>query len=182
MRDAGKLGAVHMQFAPWVAFHRKNFAHLEHCRAMLAGFNVAVEFRNKTWFDTDKHTGTTLKFEWENELINVVVDEPQGIPNTIPAVWEVPNPALAFVRLHGRNHATWNKKGLKESSSRFDYDYKKGELKEIAKDVKEIAPKVKQTHVLFNNNYQDQGQRGAAELMKLLTPQNVLPLAKPSVK
>jgi uncharacterized protein YecE (DUF72 family) len=168
MRNAGKLGAVHMQFAPWVAFHRENFAHLEHCRAMLAGFNVAVEFRNRTWFASDKHSKTTLKFERENGLVHVVVDEPQGIPNTIPSVWEVTNPDLAVVRLHGRNHATWNRKGLKASSSRFDYDYRKDELEEIAKDVKALAPKARRVHVLFNNNYQDQGQRGARELAPLL--------------
>jgi uncharacterized protein YecE (DUF72 family) len=169
LRDAGKLGAVHMQFAPWVAFHRDNFAHLEHCRAMLAGFNVAVEFRNKSWFDTAKHRNTTLKFERENGLVNVVVDEPQGIPSTIPSIWEVTNPALAVVRLHGRNHATWNKKGLKALSSRFDYNYDEKELKEIAGQVKVLAPNVERVHVLFNNNYQDQGQRGATTLTKLLS-------------
>jgi uncharacterized protein YecE (DUF72 family) len=63
LRDAGKLGAVHMQFAPWVAFHPETFDYLEHCRGMLAGFTVPVEFRNKTWFDTDKHTARTLPFE-----------------------------------------------------------------------------------------------------------------------
>jgi hypothetical protein len=31
--------------------------------AMLAGFTVAVEFRNKTWFDTERHTARTLEFE-----------------------------------------------------------------------------------------------------------------------
>ena len=168
LRDGGKLGAVHMQFAPWVAFHRENFEHLEHCRAMLAGFDVAVEFRNKTWFDTEKHAATTLEFERENGFVNVIVDAPQGIPNTIPSVWEVTNPALSIVRLHGRNHATWNKKGLKASSSRFDYDYDEFELKEIAEQVKMLASRARQTHVLFNNNYQDQGQRGAAALNALL--------------
>src|SRR5690242_14043674 len=122
LREAGKLGAVHMQFAPWVAFHPENFDHLEHCRAMLAGFNLAVEFRNNTWFDTDRHADRTLQFERDNGLVNVIVDEPQGIANTIPAVWEVTNSQLAIVRLHGRNHATWNRKGLKTSSQRFDYD------------------------------------------------------------
>ena len=168
LREGRKLGAVHMQFAPWVAFHRENFEHLEHCRAMLAGFDVAVELRNKTWFDTEKHRATTLKFERENGFVNVIVDAPQGIPNTIPSVWEVTNPALSIVRLHGRNHATWNKKGLKASSSRFDYDYKEAELKELAGHFKTLAPKAKQVHVLFNNNYQDQGQRGAAALGGLL--------------
>jgi uncharacterized protein YecE (DUF72 family) len=168
LRDEGKLGAVHMQFAPWVAFHPESFAYIEHCRAMLAGFTVAVEFRNKTWFDTDKHTHRTLQFERENDLVNVVVDAPTGIANTIPSVWEITNPALSIVRLHGRNHATWNRKGLKASSQRFDYDYNDAELKEIGAHVNALADKAQTTHVLFNNNYQDQGQRGAAALREIL--------------
>jgi uncharacterized protein YecE (DUF72 family) len=164
LRNAGKLGAVHMQFAPWVAFHPESFDYIEYCRAMLAGVDVAVEFRNKTWFDGEKHTYRTLAFERANGLVNVIVDEPQGIPNTIPAVWEVTNPALAVVRLHGRNHGTWNRKGLKASSSRFDYDYREDEIEEIAGNVKQLAPKAERVHVLFNNNYQDQGQRGAAAM------------------
>jgi uncharacterized protein YecE (DUF72 family) len=169
LRDAGKLGAVHMQFAPWVAFHPDTFAYIEHCRAMLAGFTVAVEFRNRTWFETDRRRARTLAFERENGLVNVVVDAPQGIANTIPSVWEVTNPALAVVRLHGRNHAMWNRKGLKASSQRFDYDYDESELREIGAQVKAVAREAGLTHVLFNNNYQDQGQRGAAALTTLLT-------------
>jgi len=168
LREAGKLGAVHMQFAPWVAFHPETFDYIEHCRAMLAGFTIAVEFRNATWFNGDKHTARTLQFERDNGLVNVIVDEPQGIANTIPAVWEVTNPALTLVRLHGRNHGTWNTKGLKASSQRFDYDYREDELKQIAGQVKALAPRAKATHVLFNNNYQDQGQRGAATLTSML--------------
>jgi uncharacterized protein YecE (DUF72 family) len=170
LRDGGKLGAVHMQFAPWVAFHPETFAYLEHCRAMLAGFTIAVEFRNATWFTSAKHVARTLSFERENGLVNVVVDEPQGIANTIPAVWEVTNPALAVVRLHGRNHGTWNRKGLKSSSQRFDYDYTEDELRGLADDIDALAPKAEAVHVLFNNNYQDQGQRGAASLSTMLAP------------
>src|SRR5436305_12076714 len=89
LRAGGKLGAVHMQFAPWVAFHPDSFDYIEHCRAMLAGFSVAVEFRIGTWFNTEKHKARTLAFERDNALVNVIVDEPQDIPNTIPSVWEV---------------------------------------------------------------------------------------------
>jgi uncharacterized protein YecE (DUF72 family) len=168
LRAGGKLGAVHMQFAPWVAFHPETFDYLEHCRGMLAGFTVAVEFRNPTWFDSQRHTERTLDFERQNGFVNVVVDAPQDIANTIPSLWEVTNPELALVRLHGRNHATWNRKGLNASSQRFDYDYGDDELKEIAGEVLNLAPKARITHVLFNNNYQDQGQRGAAALARLL--------------
>ena len=168
LRQGGKLGAVHMQFAPWVAFHPETFEYLEHCRAMLAGFDVAVEFRNKTWFNSEKHTKRTLEFERANGFVNVVVDAPQGVSNTIPSIWEVTSPALAVVRLHGRNHGMWNRKDLKASSQRFDYDYDEKELAEIAGQVKSLACKADRTHVLFNVNYRDQGQRGAKALTTLL--------------
>ena len=127
------------------------------------GFTVAVEFRNATWFNSDKHTACTLQIERDNGLVNVVVDEPEGIANR-----EVTNSALALVRLHGRNYGTWNRKGLKASSQRFDYDYSDDELQETAGEVKQLAPQAKTTHVLFNNNYEDQGHRGAAALSTLL--------------
>jgi uncharacterized protein YecE (DUF72 family) len=168
LRAGGKLGAVHMQFAPWVAFHPDTFGYLEYCRAMLAGFTVAVEFRNATWFNSEKHASRTLAFERENGFVNVVVDEPQGIANTIPAVWEITNGKLAVVRLHGRNHGTWNRKGLKSSSQRFDYDYTEDELRGLAGNISGLAPKAESVHVLFNNNYQDQGQRGARALSAMV--------------
>ncbi len=100
--------------------------------------------------------------------MNVFVDEPQEVPNSIPQVWEVTNPALSIVRLHGHNRGTWNKKGLTTSSQRFDYDYNDEELVKLAGQVEELAPKAKRVHVLFNVNYQDQGQRAAAALTSLL--------------
>ena len=151
----------------WRSIPRR-FDYLIHCRAMLAGFTVAVEFRNPTWFNTERHIARTLAFERENGLVNVVVDEPRDIANTIPSVWEVTNPELAVVRLHGRNHGAWNRKGLKASSQRFDYDYANDELGGLAEDITALAPKAKTVHVLFNNNYQDQGQRGARTLASML--------------
>ena len=168
LRDGGKLGAVHFQFPPWVAFHPENFEHIEHCRAMLAGFTMAVEFRNRTWFDDPRRAARTLAFERDNGLVNVVVDEPQGIPNTIPTVWEVTNADLAIVRLHGRNHMMWNRKGLAASSDRFDYEYGTDELEEVAQGVRNLATQTRQVHVLFNVNHQDQGQRGARALQGIV--------------
>ena len=100
--------------------------------------------------------------------MNVVVDEPQGIANTIPTVWEVTDPALSIVHLHGRNHGTWNKKGLVPSAQRFNYDYDEGELTEVAQNVTTLSRKADIVHVLFNTNYQDQGQRAARMLDGIL--------------
>ena len=61
---------------------------------------------------------------------------------------------------------------MSASSQRFDYDYNEDELKEIGSHVKSIAHKVETTHVLFNNNYQDQGQRGARALTAIVKHTN----------
>src|SRR5258705_10404848 len=99
---------------------------------MLAGFRLAIEFRNKSWFDGEKHTARTLAFERDNGLVNVIVDEPQGIANTIPAVWEGTDPALAVRRLHVRNYGTWDKKGLRSSAQRLNYDASDSQLTHVA--------------------------------------------------
>jgi uncharacterized protein YecE (DUF72 family) len=128
---------------------------------------MATEFRNQTWFD-DRRRESTLALERERGLVNVVVDEPQGSRNSIPAVWEVTQPRLAVIRLHGRNHETWNIKGAVASSSRFNYDYNDDELDSLATQIVEISKAVNITHVVFNNNYEDQGQRNARTLMGAL--------------
>ena len=167
LRAAGKLTALHFQFAPWVAFHRENFEHIDTCIDELVGCRLAIEFRNKSWFE-GKHAETTLRFERERGLTNVIVDEPQGFANCIPSIWEVTTPDLALLRLHGRNHHTWNKKGLSSSAERFNYDYTDQELGEMAKKVVETAGAVKEMQVILNNNYEDQGQRNAKTLMRLV--------------
>jgi uncharacterized protein YecE (DUF72 family) len=72
------------------------------------------------------------------------------------------------VRLHGRNAETWNIKGASDSSERFNYDYGEAELSEVAREVERLAREAAAIHVVFNNNMEDQGQRNAATLMRLL--------------
>ena len=167
LRAAGKLEAVHFQFPPWTAFRPESLAHLEECQAQMSGFRLAVEFRNRSWF-TEQNTPYVLDFERERGMVNVIVDEPQGFSNSIPAVWEVTCPELAIVRLHGRNAETWNKKGLSASSQRFDFDYSDTELGEMAHLIEKLEGVVHQVDVIFNNNYQDQGQRNACTMAAML--------------
>ena len=177
LKQSGKLAAVHFQFAPWVAFHSQNFEHIEHCQQQLAGYQLSVEFRNRSWFE-GRHRAATLGFERARELVNVVVDEPQGSANSIPAVWEVTNPKLSSLRLHGRNHETWNKKGLTSSADRFNYDYSDAELGAFAEQIGAIS--ASSVHVVFNNNYEDQGQRNARSLMAIMADDARLPRTIPA--
>jgi uncharacterized protein YecE (DUF72 family) len=167
LRKAGKLGAVHFQFAPWVVNNEDGRAHVEHCADVMDGFTLAVEFRHKSWFSDNART-MTLSMERNRGLVNVIVDEPNTSANSIPAVWEITNSQLALIRLHGRNHETWNIKDAPASSSRFNYDYSDEELTELARQIQEVARQVARTHVVFNNNFEDQGQRNAKTLQSIL--------------
>ena len=134
----------------------------------MEGTTMAVEFRNASWWN-ERNRDSTLAFEREHGLVNVVVDGPQ-VGNSVPAVWEVTSPTLAVVRMHGRNHETWSKKGLKAASDRFNYDYSEEELAAIAPKVAELSKAVPVVHAVMNNNYEDQGQHNAKKVSKLLRP------------
>ena len=164
LKKAGKLGVVLFQFPPWFLPHKESWVHIEDCVERMKGFQLAVEFRHAKWFD--ERAARTVASLRKRGLVNVIVDEPQGLKTSVPAVWEVTNPELAMVRLHGRNHGTWEKKGLGAASERFDYWYDKKELQELAPNIE--ALEAKNVHVLFNNNNQDQGQKGAAMLKGML--------------
>ncbi len=162
-----KLGAVIFQLPPWLGPSEQTRRHLQYCADRLDPSPIAVEFRNRYWLD-EKHRRETLAFLRENGLAYVVVDEPQGFPSSVPQAWEVTNPELAVLRLHGRNASTWEAKGLASSSERFNYLYSDAELEEFVDPLRKLAAEARSIHVAFNNNYQDYSQLNARRLMEML--------------
>jgi len=167
LRHSGKLKAAHFQFAPWVANSPQWRAHVEHCVEQMAGHLLAVEFRNSSWLADDR-VEDTLAWERELGVAHVIVDEPQGVGNYAQGVWEVTNPALAVVRLHGRNAQTWNAKGLAASSERFNYQYSDEEIADLAARTHELVGRAFQVHALVNVNFEDQGVVAARRLEREL--------------
>ena len=167
LQRSGKLRAVLFQFPPWYVCRRSNFEHIKRCREILEGYQLAIEFRNRTWLE-EEHRDDVIAFERDLDVTHVVVDEPQGFSSSVPAVWEVTSPKLAIFRLHGRNIATWEKKGLAASSDRFDYEYAENELAAFVTPVRKLASSAAETHVTFNVNLRDQGIRGARTFSRLL--------------
>ena len=169
LKDGGKLGLVHFQFTPALGFSADSLQHVTECRQRMQHFSLSVEFRHYSWFNSAQRE-RTLEFERQHDLVHTVVDSPQGFANTVRPQWQVTNPQMALVRLHGRNKATWNiRSGA--ASDRFNYDYSDEELAELSAPVKELAATAPTVHVIFNNNYEDQGQRNALTLTRLLRPQ-----------
>lgn len=167
LRQAGRLGAILFQFPPWLTSAPEGIAHVEECAQRMTGYLVAVEFRNSSWLD-ERHRASTLDLLKAHDLVHVVMDAPEGVKNRAHTLWEVTNPELTLMRLHGRNAATWNATGATSASVRFDYDYSNEELAELAGSISDIASRVARTHVIFNNCFEDQGQRNAKTLIEIL--------------
>ncbi len=164
LRQAGKLGAILLQFPPWFPIGRSRKDYIRACAQRAAPDRVCIEFRNRTWM-TEDNQAETLDFLSSHQLPYVCVDMPQGHRDSIPPVLAATASDLAVVRMHG--HSTkWESKDIHE---RFGYRYSGKELTDWAPKVAALAEDAEQTHVLFNNCYRDYAQTNAQQLAELLT-------------
>ena len=166
LRQAGRLGLVHFQFAPWVVRNRAGQAHVEHCVERMQGHTVSVEFRNFSWFD-GMNARDTIAFQRDLDIVHTIVDEPQGFANCVPSIWEVTHRSHALVRMHGRNEHTWNHRGA-SSSGRFNYQYDDAELEGLAAQIARLDAPSLNLHVVMNNNAEDFAQANGRQLFETL--------------
>jgi uncharacterized protein YecE (DUF72 family) len=176
--SAGKLGAVLFQYPEWFAPRRSNREEIARLRERLPGYQVCVEFRNKTWLDTPEDRDRTLGLLREHELPLVNLDMPQGFRSSIPPLDEVTSPDLAVVRFHGRDREAWTKKTVQE---RFRYLYSVDELREWVPRVGSMAERAGRVHVLMNNCYRDQAVTNAGQLAALLAGEDPEAAPEPSL-
>src|SRR5487761_828924 len=162
LREAGKLGAILLQFPPWFPIARANKDDIVACAERAAPRRVCVEFRNHTWM-TDDNQKETLDFLASHQLPYVCVDMPQGYSSSIPPVVAATSD-LAVVRMHGHSDK-WESKSIAE---RFGYRYSDKELAEWAGNVERLAADAAETHVVFNNCYRDYAQVNARQLAEAL--------------
>ncbi|MDP9405112.1 MAG: DUF72 domain-containing protein [Actinomycetota bacterium] len=163
--SAGKLGAVFFQFPKWFVARRANRRYLESLPDRLPGYQLAVEFRHRSWLDDDT-AGATLRLLEERGLAFVCVDGPQGFASSVPPLVTA-TADLAVVRFHGHNRDTWEAKGI-TAAERFRYLYSTEELAAWAPKILDLAATARETHLVMNNCYRDYGVRNARELGELL--------------
>jgi uncharacterized protein YecE (DUF72 family) len=151
LRAAGKLGGILFQLPPYVVYKDTSLEYLEWARAQLEGYEMLVEFRHRSWLD-EENRAVSLGFLEKIGASYVVVDAPRSdtARNLVPTVVAATSP-LAYVRFHGRNLATWNKRGG-SAAERFDYLYSDEELGEWVEPLKELAGEAEEAYAFFNNN------------------------------
>jgi len=150
LRETSKLGAILMQFPPYVVPKPASLDYLEWAHEQLCGDEMLVEFRHASWLD-DEHRAETLAFLERNHMSYVIVDAPRtGARNVLPTVVATTSPT-AYVRFHGRNAETWNKR-TGSAAERFDYLYSEDELREWVEPLSELAGRSETVYAMFNNN------------------------------
>ena len=165
--DADKLGGLLLQYPRWFLPNPENKHQIAQSAERLRGIPVAVEFRNRMWYGSERSTQWTLDMLRDLSLTHVIVDGPQGLTSSVPAVAAVTTPSLSIVRLHGRRAATWEAAKV-PTVERYRYLYSPQELTGIVEKIEDAASEAEEIVVLANNCYSNYGATTARELTALL--------------
>jgi uncharacterized protein YecE (DUF72 family) len=181
LAEAGKLGYVLFQLAPWVHFGDDWLAYLAGLPARLPGFTVAVEFRHRSWLPD--HAGETLAALRQAGLAHVVVDGPT-VGGSVPRV-AAATARTAVVRLHGRNAEGWLRQVRGQEPAvreKYDYLYTEDELRALLPEIDGVAGESEQVFIAFNNNNRAYPVQNALMMKRLLgQPVAASPAADPAL-
>lgn len=156
----GRLVAVLIQLPP--DFDR-SIANRTYLAALLDGLHdvpVAVEFRHGSW------AIDSVFAELERRRVTLVaVDEPL-LPGLFPSLDVVTNPALFYVRFHGRNKEGWRSGNMQK---KFNYDYSDEELRAWCdRYLYAMAARADRGILLFNNHVRAQAPKNGRKLVAIL--------------
>ncbi len=141
----------------------RSIANRNYLAALLDGLHdlpVAVEFRHGSW------AIDPVFAELERRRVTLVaVDEP-SLPGLFPSLDVVTNPALFYVRFHGRNQEGWRSGNMQK---KFNYDYSDQELRAWCDSyIYPMAARADRGILLFNNHVRAQAPKNGKKLAAIL--------------
>jgi uncharacterized protein YecE (DUF72 family) len=162
LATAGKLGALLAQFPPSFKETPAARNYLAKLLAALAGYQVAVELRHRSWSD---RVGETLALLNQFQAAWVQIDEPKFKfsirQNYLPNV-----EGFYYMRLHGRNVTQWWRHA--KSEDRYDYLYSADELREFSDTADAARRLVKKLYLYTNNHFSAKSVANAAMIKQQL--------------
>jgi uncharacterized protein YecE (DUF72 family) len=166
LEASGKLRGVLLQFHPRFQKTPEALDSLRDVADLLDPLVPLIEFRHRSWMTEDERA-QTLAFLEQHRLAYVSVDSPRTrASNVMPRVAAATHD-VAYIRFHGRNWKTWNKK-TKTSAERFDWLYERDELEEWVEPIARLGEEAREVYAMFNNNRDDFAPRSAQVLRGLL--------------
>ena len=161
-----KLGAILLQLPPHVASTPATRDEVARIIDRIHPLRTAVEFRNASWAEPGEREAAADMLG-QRDAAWVCVDAPRiDVQSAMPPIVEVICPELAYLRLHGRNAATWQ--GSRTVAERFDWQYSDEELEEWLEPVIGMAERAREVAVVFNNNHGDFALRSATRFGQML--------------
>jgi uncharacterized protein YecE (DUF72 family) len=147
LAEAGKLGALLLQYPAGFHCSPENIEKVESTLRWFYDYPKVAELRHKSW--NEKNPEIQALF-LENRASGVLIDEPK-FATSIRQQAEVIGEIFYF-RAHGRNAKEWW--NPKESWERYDYLYSREEIKQHAEWIKTAAsmPGVKKAFAFYNNH------------------------------
>jgi uncharacterized protein YecE (DUF72 family) len=167
LADAGKLGYVLFQMAPWVKYGDAARDYLASLPARLPGVTIAVEFRDASWLP--RHTEETLTLLRDRGLTYVSVDAPRT-PASVGDTVALTSPT-AILRLHGRNREGFMKqlRGQEPSvAEKYGYLYPREELAGIVARGRALEGQARRVFFKLNNNVGDAPAINGEDIRELL--------------
>ena len=167
LADAGRLGALLLQF-PW-SFRNEpeNRAYLWRLRDRFAEFPLVLEVRHSSWIDADM-----LDALADSGVGLCNIDQPQFRQSVKPSAHSTS--AIGYVRLHGRNYKQWFSAEA-DVRQRYDYLYSVDELEPWAGRIEAVAGQTRETYAITNNHNLGKAAVNAFELSALLSGKAVRP-------
>ena len=178
LRAAGKLGGILFQLPPYVVWKPTSLDYLEWAHAELGADRMLAEFRHRSWFEEDVRA-ELLRWLEARGIAYVTVDAPKVDAKNVPVTVVAATTPLAYVRFHGRNATTWNKRGG-GAAQRFDHLYAEDELREWVEPLRGLAAESEGAYAFFNNNNVTNGVAQApagAQLLRRLLEESDVPVA-----
>jgi len=172
LADAGKLGYVLFQMAPWVKYGEAALEYLASLPARLPGATIAVEFRDASWLP--RHTEETLAWLRDHGLTYVSVDAPRT-PASVDDTVALTSPT-AILRLHGRNREGFMKqlRGQEPSvAEKYGYLYQREELAGIVVRGRALEGRARRVYFKLNNNVCDAPAINGEDIRELLGQETV---------
>lgn len=159
--EADRLLGLLVQFPVGFRAGRANAEQVLQIRRAFPDLCLCLELRHASWFAPAWYQA------FEREALGLVHIDLPASERHPPAEHPVIGP-LAYLRLHGRNAATWfDPKAGRDD--RYDFLYSPEELEGVARRLNRIASEAERSVVITNNHFGGQAVANALELKHLLS-------------
>jgi uncharacterized protein YecE (DUF72 family) len=164
LADAGRLGALLIQFPISFKNTTENRTYLDQLLKRFAQYPLVLEVRHVTWNDP--------------EIFRQLAERGVGFANIDqPFLGKAIRPSshvtshVGYIRLHGRNYKDWFES--ESRNDRYNYLYTHQELEGWVKRIKTVSQSAERTFVVTNNHPDGKAAVSALEIEHLLTGEKV---------